>query len=161
MVTKALPKVVLAALLAIALPACSTSTGSGSAGGSPAVNSTPAGAATTLATTAAAASDTLCPALSDVKSAASTLKSDLQSKNLSAVRTDISNLETTVKNLVAEMSAGAQQDTAVLQSAWDNVKNTFQGLSKSDLGQVQSKMQGPIDQLETALESTTSGLHCS
>ena len=160
MVTKAFPKIVLAALMAFALPACSTGAGSGPAGGSSAENSTPAGTAATLAGTAAA-SDTLCPALADVKSSASTLKSDLQSRNFSAARTEISNLEPAVKTLLAGMSAGAQQGTAVLQSAWDNVKNTFQGLSASDLGQVQSRMQGPIDQLETALESTTSGLHCS
>ncbi len=161
MVTKAFPKIVLAALMAFALPACSTGGGSGPAGGSSAENSTPAGTAATLAGTAAAASDTLCPALADVKSSASTLKSDLQSRNFSGARTEISNLEPAVKSLLAGMSAGAQQGTAVLQSAWDNVKNTFQGLSASDLGQVQSRMQGPIDQLETALESTTSGLHCS
>jgi hypothetical protein len=74
---------------------------------------------------------------------------------------DIGGLDTAVKNLLDAMSAGAQQNKDQLQSAWGNVKSTFQGLSKSDIGQVQSKMQGPVDQLKTALDSVTSGLSCS
>ena len=59
------------------------------------------------------------------------------------------------------MSSGAQQGKEELQSAWNEVKTTFAGLSKSDIGQVQSKMQGPVDKLKTALDSVTSSLNCS
>ena len=159
--TKTLPRLVLAALMALTLGACSSTAGSSSDGGASAGTSAPAGAATNPASTGAPASGTLCPALADVKSSAETLKSDLQARKLSAVTADVGNLDTAFKTLLAAMSSGAEAGTAELQSAWDNVKNTFQGLSKSDLGQVQSTMQGPVDQLKTALDNVGSGLNCS
>jgi hypothetical protein len=59
------------------------------------------------------------------------------------------------------MSSGAQRGADELRSAWNNVKTTFEGLSKSDIGQVRSTMQAPVDQLRTTLDSVTSGLSCS
>ncbi|WP_460627021.1 hypothetical protein [Intrasporangium mesophilum] len=174
MKTKTLPRLVLATLVAFALAACSSSAGSGSGGtstpASPAAasttttaagTSTSAGTTTTAGSTGTAASGTLCPALADVKSSAATLKSDLQARKLAAVTTDVSNLETAFKTLLSGLSSSAAAGAAELQSAWDNVKNTFQGLSKSDIGQMQSTMQGPVEQLKTALDSVTSGLNCS
>jgi len=173
METKVLPRLVLPALMAFALAACSSSAGSSSGGssspGSPTRASTATtGAATTSAgtgtaggSTATTASDALCSALADVKSSASTLKSDLQARKLSAATADVSNLENAFKTLLNGMSSSAHAGAAELQSAWDNVKNTFQGLSKSDIGQVQTTMQGPVEQLKNALDSVTSGLSCS
>ena len=153
MTARAVPRLVAAALMALVLAGCSTSAGSSSSE-SPAATTTPA-------STASPTNDTVCTSLSAVKSSAATLKSDLQSKNLSAVTADINNLDTAFKALIAAMSSAAQARGAELQSAWDNVKTTFQGLSKSDIGQVQSKMQGPVDQLKTTLDSVTSGLNCA
>ncbi|MGW5240305.1 hypothetical protein ACWEOW_15350 [Monashia sp. NPDC004114] len=175
MKTKTLPTLALATLMAFALGACSSSAGSGSGGasspGSPAATSTAttsagttttsAGTTTTAGSTGTAASGTLCPALADVKSSAATLKSDLQARKLAAVTADVSNLEAAFKTLLSGLSSSAAAGAAELQSAWDNVKHTFQGLSKSDIGQIQSTMQGPVDQLKSALDSVTSGLNCS
>ena len=154
MTARAVPRLVAAALMALVLAGCSTSAGSSS-------SESPAATSTTPATTASPTNDTVCTSLSAVKSSAATLKSDLQSKNLSAVTADINNLDTAFKALIAAMSSAAQARGAELQSAWDNVKTTFQGLSKSDSGQVQSKMQAPVDQLKTTLDSVTSGLNCA
>jgi type VI protein secretion system component VasK len=174
MKTKMLPRLVLATLMAGALSACSSSTGSGSGGASPGsptaastattsagTTTTAGGTGTAAGGTGTAASGTVCPALADVKSSAATLTSDLQARKLSAVSADVSNLEAAFTTLLSALSSGAAAGAAELQSAWDNVKNTFQGLSKSDIGKVQSTMQGPIQQLRTALDSMTNGLNCS
>lgn len=168
MKTKTLSRLGLAALMAFALGACSSSAGSSSGGGTPPGASTSVSTTTTSGGTGTAAggtgttgSDALCQALATVKSSASTLTSNLQARKLSAVRADVSNLQTAFKTLLDEMSSSAQAGAANLQSAWDNVRNTFQGLSKSDIGQVQSTMRGPVDQLRSALDSVTSGLSCS
>jgi PBP1b-binding outer membrane lipoprotein LpoB len=154
MTTRAVPRLVAAALMAFILTGCSSSAGSSS-------SESPAATSTTPASTASPTTNTVCTSLADVKSSAATLKSDLQARNLSAVTADINKLDTAFKTLIAGMSSAAQAGSAELQSAWDNVKNTFQGLSKSDIGQVQSKMQAPVDQLKTTLDSVTSGLNCS
>ena len=154
MVTRALSRLLVAALMALLLVACSANDGANSGDGSPPTNSTPT-------STAGPTDGTVCTALSNVRTSASTLASDLQSRDLAAVRGHVSELDTAVNDLVDGMSSGAQEGADELRSAWGNVKSTFEGLDKSDIGQVRTKMQVPVDQLRTTLDSVTSGQGCS
>src|SRR5262245_16340363 len=121
MATKVFPRLVLAALMALLLAGCAgNASPSPSGGGSPsaanqASHSTSAGTATST-------TDAVCAALSDIKTSASTLASDLQARKLAAVSGDIGGLDTAFKNLLDAMSSGAQQGKDQLQSAWDSVR---------------------------------------
>lgn len=154
MVSRTLSRLLVAALTALLLVGCSASDGTNSGDGSQATNATPA-------STAGPTDGTVCAALSNVRTSASTLASDLQSRNLAAVRGHVSELDTAVKDLLDGMSSGAQQGADELRSAWGNVKSTFEGLDKSDIGQVRTKMQAPVDQLRTTLDTVRSGQRCS
>jgi len=154
MVTKALRRLLAAALMASVLVACSDDSSTSSGDGTPSSASSPSSGATT-------GNDAACAALSNVKSSAATLKTDLQAKNFGTARTDVGVLESAVNDLVTALQSGAQQGTADLTSAWDNVKTTFQGLDKSDVGTMKATMAPSVDQLKTTLESLTSSLSCS
>ena len=153
MVTRALSRLLVAALTALLLVACSANDGTNAGDGSQATSPTPASTARTT-------DGTVCTALSNVRTSASTLASDLQSRNLAAVRGHVIELDAAVKDLVDGMSSGAQEGADELRSAWGNVKSTFEGLDKSDIGQVRTKMQAPVDQLRTTLDSLSSGQSC-
>ena len=155
--TRALSRLLVAALTALLLVACSVNDGTNAGDGSQATSSTPASAP---ASTARPTDGTVCTALSNVRTSASTLASDLQSRNLAAVRGHVSELDAAVTDLVDGMSSGAQEGGDELRSAWGNVKSTFEGLDKSDIGQVRTKMQAPVDQLRTTLDSLSSRQGC-
>jgi hypothetical protein len=144
-----------ALLVALALAGCSDSDGS-SSGAAP----SPSESSPTSSSSAPAAGE-VCASLSDVKTAAEAIKSDVQEKQLSALTTDVPALKAAVNDLIQAMSAGAQQSVADVRSAWDNVESTVQGMDKSDLGQARSTLQGPVDQLRSTLESVGSDLNCS
>ena len=147
---KALARFAAAALMATALVACSDDDSTGRSGDS---TPTPSGSAAT--------DETACAALDSVKSAASTLESDLKAKDFAAAKTDVNTLEASLRDLRAALSSGAQAGADELDSAWDSVKSTFQGLSASDLGSLQSTMQAPVAELKTTLEGLGSDLSCS
>jgi hypothetical protein len=153
--TRSLRWLVGALLVALPLAACSSGDEPSSDTASSPTESSPTSGSETPTT------GDVCAELSAVKSAAVTIRSDLQARQLAGAATDISTLQSAIDDLLQAMSSSAQGDVDDVTSAWSDVKSTVANLDKSNLDQARTMLQDSVGELRTALENVGSDLSCS